>query len=89
MEARSKLATDDVVWGWLIGPEHGFEPRVPDAIAFGKVPRVFLPKPEPSRIEFDLSLTTCLTSGRWSSVRSSDQCAGSCFALLRQKTSWS
>src|SRR6478609_9761649 len=39
-----------------LGHEHGFEPRVADAIAFAKVSRVLLLKHEPSGIEIDLSL---------------------------------
>jgi predicted nucleotidyltransferase len=47
---------DDVSRLLLIGREHGFEPRVADAIAFAKVSRVLLLKHEPSGIEIDLSL---------------------------------
>jgi len=39
-----------------LGREHGFEPRVADAVAFAKVSRVLLLKHEPSGIEIDLSL---------------------------------
>src|SRR5450432_3561587 len=42
---------DDVSRLLLIGREHGFVPRVADAIAFAKVSRVLLLKHEPSGIE--------------------------------------
>jgi predicted nucleotidyltransferase len=51
------LAEDsDVARLLLTGREHGFEPRVADALAFAKVSRVLLLKHEPSNIEIDLAL---------------------------------